>query len=97
MIINSEVKEYYEKRSQLNILHDILLYQNRIVIPNKMKKEILTRIHDDGHLSLHKCMKRSQNSVWWPFISKELRNYIEKCNFCQTYRRRNRSEATKTN
>ena len=38
-IINGEVKEYYEKRSQLIIiLDDILLYQNRIVIPNKMKK-----------------------------------------------------------
>ena len=37
-IINGKVKEYYEKRSQLNILDDILLHQNRIVIPNKMKK-----------------------------------------------------------
>ena len=64
----------------------------RIVIPESLKKDVLKRIHDDGHLSLNKCRKRISDSVWWPKISKELADYIERCNFCQIHRRRNHSE-----
>jgi len=57
---------------------------------------MLKRIHDDGHLSLSKCRKRAQATMWWPRISQELSQYIEKCTFCQINRRRNKCEPMKS-
>lgn len=83
---------YYKSRGELSIVGNMLIFQNRIVIPSALRDVILKRIHDDGHLSLNKCRKRVQESVWWPYISKELACYIERCSFCQINRRCNRAE-----
>ena len=56
-----------------------------------MQRKILQKIHA-GHLSLHKCRQRVQSSVWWPKISSDLKVYIEKCPFCQTFKRKNKAE-----
>lgn len=93
---NSSMQTYYEKRHEFSIIDDLLVLNDRIVIPNSMRIEILKRIHDDGHLSLNKCRKRIHSSVWWPNISKQLSEYINNCQFCQIYRRRNRKEPMKS-
>lgn len=90
-----ELPIYYKCRNEFSVVNGMLLYDDRIVIPVSMKSEILKRVHDDGHLSLNKCRKRVQQSVWWPGISQHLSEYIDKCNFCQTYRKQNRSEPMK--
>ncbi|KAA0202914.1 hypothetical protein HAZT_HAZT001096, partial [Hyalella azteca] len=56
------------------------------------EREILKRVHDDGHLSLHKCRRRVESSVWWPNVAKDLTNFIERCVFCQIHRRKNHKE-----
>lgn len=89
------LSEYYEVRGELSVVQDMLVFRDRIVIPYVLRKDILKRIHDDGHLSLDKCRKRAQSSVWWPLISKELSEYIERCNFCQINRRKHKSEPLK--
>ena len=87
-----ELSEYYAARGCLSVFDDsLLLYGNRLVIPQSMHSKILEKIHA-GHLSLHKCRQRIQSSVWWPKISSDLKVYIEKCPFCQTFRRKNKSE-----
>ena len=89
-------EEYYKEQSNLSITDDnILLYQQRLVIPPSMQKEMLHRIHDDGHLSLDKCRKRVKSSIWWPAVSRDLKYYIENCNFCQEHRRNNKKEPLK--
>lgn len=93
---NENLKAYYNEQSCISVTDDdILLFQNRLIIPKTMQREMLQRIHDDGHMSLHKCRKRAAQSVWWPTISKDLKSYVENCNFCQEHRRNNRKEPLK--
>ena len=86
----SILPEYFSRRSELTVIDDLLLIGGRIVIPQKLKLEMLHRIHDDGHLSLNKCRERVKDCIWWPRISKEIGEFIDRCQFCQTYRRRNK-------
>ena len=86
------LNQYYISQNELSIINGLLVLNCRIVIPESLKKDVLKRIHDDGHLSLNKCRKRISNSVWWPKISKELADYIKPSSFCQIHRRRNHSE-----
>ena len=87
---------YWAARSHLSVVDSSLLtYGGRIVIPCSMRKEMLSRIHDDGHLSLHKCRQRVQESVWWPAVASDLKDWIEKCMFCQQNCRQQHAEPLK--
>ena len=55
---------------------------------------MLSRLHE-GHFSLDKCRKRAQYSVWWPEISRELGEFVDRCSFCQVHKRRNKSQPMK--
>ena len=94
--IDDSLSHYFKVRSELSVVGNMLIFHNRIVIPTAMKSDMLKRIHDDGHLSLNKCRKRAQQCVWWPYISKELGNYIDRCSFCQINKKRNRCEPLKS-
>ncbi len=79
------LREYWENRSHLSILDDLLLYDDRIVIPRSMRLEMLDRIHQ-GHLGITKCRARARTSVWWPGLSKSIEDMISKCVTCAKHR-----------
>ena len=84
--IDSDLLNYFQVRGELSTINDLLLFRDRIVVPNSMRIDILNRIHD-GHMSVNKCRARANNSVWWPFISRDISNFVERCNFCQINRK----------
>ena len=42
----------------------------------------MEQIHD-GHLGIEKCMLQARDSVFWPGISNDIRETVEKCGICQ--------------
>ena len=70
----------------------LLMYNNRLVIPDALCREMLRKLHDDGHLSLVKCRQRIAESVWWQGINRQLKEWIDRCGFCQEHRRRHHAE-----
>ena len=76
-----EVKPYWQARGQLTVHNNLLLYGPRIVIPSSLQKEILSKIHE-GHQGIQKCRLRANTSVWWPGISKHIKDLIEQCPAC---------------
>ena len=36
-----------------------------------------------GHLGIEKCMLKARDSVFWPGISNDIRETVEKCGICQ--------------
>ncbi|XP_033639876.1 uncharacterized protein K02A2.6-like [Asterias rubens] len=79
------LRQYWENRSHLSILDDLLLYDDRIVIPRSMRLDILDRIHQ-GHLGITKCRARARTSVWWPGLSKSIEDMISNCVTCAKHR-----------
>ena len=77
-----QIREFFESRGHLSMSNGLLTYDDRIVIPAKMREEILERIHT-GHQGITKCRERANLSVWWPGISKEIKAKVESCQFCQ--------------
>lgn len=59
------LKAYYGARNHLSVFQDLVLYDDRIIIPQKMRSDILQRLHS-GHQGIVKCRERAKCSVWWP-------------------------------
>ena len=75
------LRPYWENRSHLTVVDDILLYDARLVIPRSMRRQILDCIHT-GHLGLTKCRSRARISVWWPGLYTQIGDLISRCVTC---------------
>ena len=78
-------RPYWESRSHLATIGDLLLYDERIVIPRCMRLETLKIIHE-GHLGISKCRARANTAVWWPGLSKEIYEMVSTCHTCAKFR-----------
>ena len=78
--LGSEEKLYLQVTTDLTIKKGLLL----------MQKTILGNIHE-GHQGITKCRERSKQSVWWPGLSKQIEDLVEKCDKCSK-ERQNRVE-----
>ena len=58
---------------------NLLLYGTRIVVSEKMKLEILQKIHQ-GHQGIQRCRLRVNTSVWWPGVCRDM---VQSCPECQ--------------
>ena len=75
------LRPYWENRAHFSIVDDLLLCDERIVIPRSMRLEILGCIHA-GHLGITKCRARARTSVWWPGLSTQIENMVANCSTC---------------
>tara|TARA_B110000881_G_scaffold207396_1_gene211562 strand:- start:705 stop:4865 length:4161 start_codon:yes stop_codon:yes gene_type:complete len=75
------LRPYWENRGHFGIVEDMLLYDDRLVIPQSMRLDILESIHQ-GHLGVSKCRSRARISVWWPGMSKTIEEMVTKCVTC---------------
>ena len=74
-------RDFYAIRGELSVSDGLLLKGDQIVIPTDLRKEVLSKIHT-GHLGLNKCRERAKSAVWWPQITRDLKDLVASCHFC---------------
>lgn len=75
------VRHLYAVRGELSVWNGILIKGERLVIPTAMQGDVLNKLHE-GHMGINKCRERASQSVWWPHISQDIKDYIGRCRFC---------------
>ena len=80
-VVESVLKAYWKVCKSLTLCDDILLYNNRIVVPAALRKETLSLIHQ-GHQGVERSRARTKAAVWWPCVSSEVKQYVESCQEC---------------
>ena len=88
--LGSEDKLYLQVAADLTIQKGLLLKGSRLVIPVAMQKTILGKMHE-GHQGITKCREHVKQSVWWPGLSKQIEDVVDKCDKCSK-ERQNRLE-----
>ena len=86
-----EATEFWNARDQLSTADGIILNGTRVVIPRKMRKTILTKIHE-GHMGIEKCRRRAREHVYWPGMNTQITDVLASCSECQKYSRSNTAE-----
>ena len=81
-----QIKPYWIVRFDLSVQEDILLYRSRLVIPEKLRSEMLERLHT-GHQGIVKTRAFASNTMWWPGLSSQIETFVEKCPICTQERK----------
>jgi transposase InsO family protein len=76
-----ELASLYHNRDKLTLCSDFIMYGVRFYIPKPLRPIYLERVHE-GHQGINKCYSRAQQLFWWPSITKDITDYISKCNVC---------------
>ena len=82
--IDKALKPYWEARGELTLHNNLLLYNNRVVVPASLQQEMLEKIHQ-GHQGIQRCRLRARISVWWPGLSSQIDKMVQKCPYCAKY------------
>ena len=77
-----ELHPYWIYQDELSLEDGILLKSYRILIPYTLQMEMLDLIHE-GHQGIKKCLLCSRESLFWPGISNEIHQTVDKCGICQ--------------
>lgn len=78
----SHLKYYYRFKDDIILENKLLFYNDRIIIPTKMRKIILDKLHEP-HFGITKTLQRARMSVFWPNITNEIENLVSNCATCQ--------------
>ena len=72
-------KPYYERRNELRVHQGFILWEMRVVIPNKPQDRVLEELHD-GHIGVVKMKALARSYVWWPNINGQLQELAKASN-----------------
>ena len=84
--VKGELKKVRSNGDLLSEKEGLIMMNSRLYIPQAMRRDMLERLHS-GHQGIVKTYRRSQDSVWWPSIRKEIIDMVEECPKCIKYRR----------
>ena len=68
----------------LSIKSGLITCGNGIIVLREMRLEMLQYIHE-GHQGKERCLLRARNTVFWPRMTCNVQQLIEKCMVCQEY------------
>ena len=69
-------------RNELTVLGKLVLRGTRLVIPMKLRKQVLDLAHE-GHQGIVKTKQRLRTKVWWPGIDRQAEQRCRTCHGCQ--------------
>lgn len=82
--VETDVQPYWKFRDELTTQDGLILKGNRIVVPVRLRKDFLDRLHST-HQGVDYTTKLSKDTVFWPGISSQIRSLILDCDICLKY------------
>ena len=89
------MKSFYAFRDYITSVEGVVFYMNRVFIPELERGKVLEEIHK-GHQGELKCIRRAAEVVWWPGMTREIREVVKECPECEEFRRQPREPLKST-
>ena len=77
-----KLKQYVPVSSELCVIGKLILRGTRIVIPSKLRPQVLALAHE-GHPGIVSMKQRLRSKVWWPGIDRQAERFCKTCLGCQ--------------
>ena len=75
---------YFSFRDELAVHEGLVFRGERVIIPMSERATLKVKIHS-SHLGIDGCLRRAKESIFWPNMAQEIRDFISKCHVCRTY------------
>ena len=82
------IQEYWNFREELTLHNGILFKNQRVIIPRPMRSEPTDRAHS-SHQGIDACIRRAKDVMFWPSMSKDIQEAVEKCEVCAEFQNNN--------
>ena len=82
--VHACVLPYFPFRDELTVQDGIIQRGERVVIPHSLRLDMKMKVHS-GHPGINASLRRARERIYWPGMSKDIRNYVETCDTCATY------------
>ena len=80
----TDLHEFWPHKEMLSIKSGLIACGSRILVSKEMRPEMLQYIHK-GHQGKERCLLWARNTVFWPKMTYNVQQLIEKCIICQEY------------
>lgn len=90
-LVKNIAKPYWNIRGEISVLNDIVYRNMSVIIPEKIRKDILKKIHE-GHMGVERTKNLVRGVLFWPQMSLEIKHMIENCSVCLKFRPNNADE-----
>uniref|UniRef100_A0A1Y1NP23 RNA-directed DNA polymerase n=1 Tax=Photinus pyralis TaxID=7054 RepID=A0A1Y1NP23_PHOPY len=82
--VGKNFKCYFEKRDQLHVEHNCILWGYRVIIPTKLRQTILDDLHL-SHLGANKMKSIARSYFWWPNMDLDIEQVCKTCKTCTKF------------
>jgi len=72
---------YFDIRDELTLQGKLVF---KLVIPVSLHKELMAATHT-SHIGVEACIRLACDSLYWPWMTTELKEYITKCDVCMVH------------
>ena len=79
-----KLKNYHRIRRQLSCNNGCLYNGIKIVVPTKLRAQMLEELHRH-HDGMVKMKTKARESMWWPGIDKDIEVVVQACHACQIH------------
>ena len=80
----TELYDYFKVRDELATQDGIIFKGPKCVIPMRLRPKIKEKLHR-SHIGIQGCLRRALEVVYWPNMNRELKDFISKCETCNTF------------
>ena len=79
---SDSLKPYFNRREELSLENDCVLWGIRVVVPKKLQNRVLEELHQT-HLGIAKTKALARSHVWWPKLDSVIESMVKSCSRCQ--------------
>ena len=87
----SQMRFYWGIQEKLSVIDGLIFKGLRLIVPSGMHNEMLKQIHE-GHMGIEKSQRRARESIYWPGISKDIKEVCRACLTCIEYSKAQQQE-----
>ena len=80
----TDLHEFWPHKEMLSVESRLITCGNRIIVPREMQPEMIKYIHE-GHQGKERCLLQARNTVFWPKMTYDVQELIERCIICQEH------------
>ena len=90
----NDLKQYFSLRDTLSVESGIILKGEAVLIPKKLRKDILKKLHS-SHLGYESLCRRARGTVFWLGMYNDIKETVKNCQHCEQRKPRNQRETLK--